>query len=85
MPDGEKEPDPGVELEQLREALASRTEIGIALGMVMERFSVDREHAFALLSRISQNSNRNLRGVAPAVDAQREVPGLRVNSGRLVT
>lgn len=43
--------------QQFHTALASRDLIGQAKGIVMERFKVDGERAFALLSRLSQNSN----------------------------
>ena len=81
MSDGGRDPDPAGEVDQLRRALASRTEIGIAIGIVMERYSVDREHAFARLSRISQESTRRLRDIAADVSAGRDVPGLRVERG----
>nr|WP_235157004.1 GAF and ANTAR domain-containing protein [Rhodococcus ruber] len=43
--------------EQFRAALASRDLLGQAKGMLMERFSVDADHAFALLRKLSQNHN----------------------------
>ncbi|KIQ18249.1 GAF and ANTAR domain-containing protein [Rhodococcus sp. MEB064] len=43
--------------DQLHSALASRDIIGQAKGMIMERFGVDAEHAFSLLTRLSQDSN----------------------------
>jgi GAF domain-containing protein len=50
--------------ENLRQAVASRTMIGQALGLVMERYSIDEEAAFALLRRASSHTNRKLRDVA---------------------
>lgn len=45
-------------------ALASRTVIGLAIGIVMERYHVDQSKAFNFLTRVSQTSNRKLRDVA---------------------
>ncbi len=52
------------ELEQLREALHARTEIGIAIGRVMERYDLTREQALDVLKRTSQHSNRKVRDLA---------------------
>jgi GAF domain-containing protein len=43
--------------EQFRQALASRDVIGQAKGMIMERYAVDAVQAFALLRKLSQDSN----------------------------
>jgi hypothetical protein len=43
--------------EQFQSALASRDIIGQAKGMFMERFNINAEQAFELLTRLSQNSN----------------------------
>lgn len=45
-------------------ALASRTVIGLAMGIVMERYHVDQAKAFSFLARVSQTSNKKLRDVA---------------------
>lgn len=50
--------------EQLRAALGSRDLIGQAKGMLMERFSVDADHAFSLLSKLSQDRNEPLVEIA---------------------
>ncbi|RBY87807.1 GAF and ANTAR domain-containing protein [Blastococcus sp. TF02A-30] len=52
------------QLEHLHVALAGRDLIGQAKGILMERFKIPAEQAFALLSRVSQDSNRKLRDVA---------------------
>jgi GAF domain-containing protein len=49
---------------QLREAIATRETIGKAVGILMERESVDDEAAFAMLRTASQNSNVKLRDIA---------------------
>lgn len=51
-------------LEQLEEALASRTVIDQALGILMGRHSFGADNAFKLLRTQSQNSQRKLRDVA---------------------
>ncbi len=50
--------------ENLNAALASRTTIGIALGIVMERYGMDQDRAFAYLTRIASTSETKLRYVA---------------------
>lgn len=50
--------------EELDTALASRKEIGQALGIVMERFGVDEDAAFGYLRRVSSTTNTKLRDVA---------------------
>jgi GAF domain-containing protein len=53
--------------EQLQEALESRVVIEQAKGVLMARERCDADTAFALLRRVSQDSNRRLREVAEAV------------------
>lgn len=50
--------------EDLTAALHSRRVIGMALGLVMERFSLDQDRAFEYLTRVSQQSNTKLRDIA---------------------
>ena len=50
--------------EQLHEALETRDLIGQAKGILMEREGCDSDHAFDILRRASQRSNRKLRDVA---------------------
>ncbi|GGF18883.1 GAF and ANTAR domain-containing protein [Williamsia phyllosphaerae] len=45
---------------QFDEALASRDDIGQAKGILMERYTVDADQAFAMLKQISQTSNTKL-------------------------
>ena len=58
--------------ENLGAALASRTTIGMALGMVMERYGMDRDRAFAYLTRIASSSETKLREVAEHLVADAE-------------
>ncbi len=55
------------EREHLRTALESRERIGMAVGVVMERFGLDADRAFDYLVRASQHGNRKLRDVAEAL------------------
>lgn len=52
------------QIEGLREAIAGRQVIGQAIGIVMERFDLTEDRAFAFLSRLSSHRNVKLRQVA---------------------
>jgi len=52
------------EVTNLNEALETRTTIGKAMGIVMERYQLNDERAFAFLTRLSQHRNIKLRLVA---------------------
>jgi GAF domain-containing protein len=52
------------EVQNLTEALETRTTIGKAMGIVMERYRLNDERAFAFLTRVSQHRNVKLRRVA---------------------
>lgn len=51
----------------LNEALVTRNLIGQAVGIVMERYQLDSDRAFAFLVRLSQSRNTKLRTVATAL------------------
>lgn len=53
--------------DQLNQALASRKMIGQAIGILMERYRIDADHAFQFLLRASSSSNIKLRDVAEEV------------------
>ncbi len=53
--------------EELVSAVASRDRIGQAKGIIMERFKVDDVQAFALLRKLSQDSNTKLADIAEQV------------------
>lgn len=55
-------------------ALTSRTEIGQAEGILMERLGMTAEQAFAFLSRLSQQENRKLRDIASEIARTGELP-----------
>jgi hypothetical protein len=63
------------EVEQLREAMASRAGIEQAKGVLMGEHGIGPDEAFALLAKLSQDSNRKLRDVAAALlDSVRTAP-----------
>lgn len=55
------------EVTNLSEALETRTTIGKAMGIVMERYQLNDERAFAFLTRLSQHRNVKLRLVADEI------------------
>lgn len=60
---------------QYDSALASRTVIGQAEGIMMERFALSGEQAFAVLRRVSQDTNTRLRDIAAKLVETRQTPG----------
>ena len=52
------------ERESLNQALGSRKVIGQAIGIVMERYGMDEDRAFAFLVRASSTSNTKVRDIA---------------------
>ena len=52
------------QITQLQEAVQTRQLIGQAVGVTMERFSLDEARAFGFLARLSQDSNVKLRVIA---------------------
>jgi GAF domain-containing protein len=52
------------EVHELGEALDTRKVVGQAMGILMERFDLDSDRAFAVLRRYSQDHNMKLREVA---------------------
>lgn len=63
------------EIETLNSAVASRTVIGQAEGILMERFELRPEQAFAVLRRVSQDTNTRLQTVASELVLNRKTPG----------
>jgi len=53
--------------QNLLQAMTSRQRIGVAVGIVMERYGLDEQRAFQYLARVSQNSNVKLREIADEV------------------
>ena len=63
------------EVQNLQEAISTRTTIGQAVGIVMERYGLTDERAFAFLARVSQQRNVKLRLVAQEIIAATEQRG----------
>ena len=64
------------ELEGLETALHSRHLIGVAQGILCERYDLDLERAFVLLRRYSSTTNTKLSQVAAELVRTRRLPGL---------
>ena len=58
------------EVQQLHYALEHRPETDRVVGMIMLVASCDAEAAWAVLARVSQNTNRKVRDVAALISAQ---------------
>ena len=63
------------EVAQLRDALTRRQQIGVATGLIAQRFGISPERAWSLLVRLSQNGHVKVRLIAQAV--------IDAHSGRL--
>lgn len=61
-------------IETLHIALDTRTLIGQATGMLMAQYGLDAPRAFAVLRRVSQDSNRKLRDIAQDLIVTRHLP-----------
>lgn len=61
--------------EHLWKAIDARNLVGQAQGILMERFGIDAEQAFAVLRRYSQDNNLRLRVVAEKLIDTRSLPG----------
>ncbi|GAA1158401.1 GAF and ANTAR domain-containing protein [Kribbella jejuensis] len=57
------------EIQNLQEAVRTRGLIGNAVGIVMERYKLTDDRAFAFLTRLSQDGNVKLRAVAEQIVA----------------
>ncbi|MEU4393882.1 GAF and ANTAR domain-containing protein [Kribbella sp. NPDC023855] len=62
------------EIQNLQEALRTRRTIGQAVGILMERYTLTDQRAFAFLTRLSQHGNTKLRRLAEELvaDVQRK-------------
>jgi GAF domain-containing protein len=59
------------ELDNLHEALKTRTVIGQAVGILMERYGLEDQQAFAFLTRLSSTRHVKLRQIAEEIVADR--------------
>ena len=55
------------EIAQLKDALARRQQIGVATGLLAQRFAISPEQAWSLLVRLSQNGHVKVRDIAQAL------------------
>lgn len=60
------------EVHNLEQAMQTRKVIGQAIGILMERYGLDEQRAFAFLNRLSQHRNVKLRLLAQEIVADRE-------------
>lgn len=60
--------------ETMAAAIDARKLVGQAIGILMERFAVDADRAFAILRRYSQDTNTKLRDVAQQLIDTRNLP-----------
>ncbi len=60
--------------ETMAQAVDARKLVGQAMGILMERFDVDGDRAFAILKRYSQDTNTKLRDVAQHLIETRSLP-----------
>jgi hypothetical protein len=56
-----------IEVAQLKDALARRQQIGVATGLLAQRFSISPDRAWSLLVRLSQNGHVKVRDIAQAL------------------
>jgi hypothetical protein len=62
-------------IENLEVAVASRTVIGQATGIIMERFNLAPDLAFGVLTRLSSQSNRKVHQIATELVRTGVLPG----------
>jgi len=55
------------EIAQLKDALTRRQQIGVATGLLAQRFAITPERAWSLLVRLSQNCHLKVRDIAQAI------------------
>lgn len=61
-------------VQQLETALGGRTVIAQATGIIMERFDLEPDRAFSVLSRLSQQNNVKIRELARQIVTTRTLP-----------
>lgn len=61
------------QIANLEIAVEHRTVIGQAIGILMERFDMDAEHAFSVLNRLSQDKNIKVYALATELAERRHI------------
>jgi hypothetical protein len=56
-----------IEVAHLKEALERRQQIGVATGLLAQRFTISPDRAWSLLVRLSQNGHVKVRDIAQAL------------------
>ena len=69
------------EVRDLNEALETRRTIGQAIGILMERYELTEERAFAFLTRLSSHRNVKLRLVAQELVVEAQQRGTTQTQG----
>ena len=67
--------------EEFHTALATRKTIGQALGILMERYGIGQDQAFAFLTRESSTTNRKLRDIAAELVQEVDTRAARTTPG----
>ncbi len=70
------------QVDNLNVAVVNRTVIGQAEGILMERYGIDADQAFRMLSRVSQDENRRVNAIAEDLVRTRATPGLAESQPR---
>ncbi len=66
--------DSSRQIDQLGRSVRTRTVIGQAMGIVMERYDLDATRAFRFLQRVSSITNTRLLAVSEHIVATRQIP-----------
>ena len=62
--------------QHLAKAMKSKREVDVAVGVLLERFSLDREQSFDVLRRLARSTNRKLEDVAAELVERGEILGI---------
>lgn len=73
------------EIRQRGDAMESRTVIGQAIGILMERFALDPDRAFGVLQRLSQTNNRRIVDLATEPVTTRDLSCLHAGANARAT
>ena len=71
------------QIEDLHNALATRTTIGVAVGLLMAQYELTEAAAFAVLRRRSSHANVKLRDIAAQFVAEYDATGRELPSAAI--